>query len=973
MKYSTICYVVAMLVAGLTAVARPVLVSVELNEKNDIKQWLQFDFPTYEFMNNTAIAEIDEMRLSELEEYGFVHTIIDDQPWGDDYYICKIPSQYSAVLPGRIIWQKEQLSIMRVPADNIARLYSLDLRFQPLRKIVLPRRFWDQQLKTIVSMGSLEWDPFVQSVVDEVNTDSLTAYIQRLQDFRSRLCLTDSSYASSQWLWNKLSDWGYTPEFDSFYVDTTMAAWGVWPDTGYERNVIGTIIGSSNPSRSIIICGHFDAIVWWDTALARINAPGADDNASGTVAALEAARIFKDYAWEPSMKFVGWAVEELGLYGSYHCAGRADSLDQDIGGVVNLDMIGYMDDANYDCIIQRRDNASRWLSDLYHDAGQLYVPSLLIYPVQSGGGSDWYPFAFYGYPAVGGAENDGSHWNPHYHDTSDVLSTLDPGLYTMITKASVATIAVLGTYPGIVEDVIACDMGDGTNLQISWSMNPESDVVGYRVYWGRTSGAYTDTHFVAGIMQTADTLADLMTDSTYYVAVTALDTDDHESVAAIEVTGVPRIVPLAPRFVEATPIIAGIRIDWTPNTELDVDGYRVYRRMNQDTLYDSLNMLLLKDTTFTNAPLSGEHKYYYALRTFDTEGNYSPLSEEVYSRPITLDQGILIVDETRDGGGPNPSDSLQDAFYHSILDAYNYTEYEYSSSAEKPVFADFVPYSTLLWHADDYSQLLASDNVEDFADYLDIGGNLWFVGWKPTANLRSNIGYPLDFSPGSFMYDYLKIASADLSTASDSFQAAIGHLGYPRLDVDSAKVLVPSWGGTMRMIEALTSVSSGEDIYTIDMVNNSSPFEGEVCGVRYLGPDYNIVFFGFPLYYMDHEQARAAAQTVMTDFGELAVAERPIESTQLSRLQLQQNRPNPSQGQTVIVYQIPHAGNVTLKIYNIIGQLVKTLVNEQQSPGVYQVTWSGDDDSGRRVSNGVYFYQLQLDEERRIRKMTLLR
>ncbi len=974
MKYSSIICVVALLVSVFSLLeARPVMVAVGLNDKKDIEQWVQFDFPTYEFIHGTAIAEIDDTQLIQLNEHGFTYEIIDDQPWSNRYYMCNVPPRYSALVPGRVIWDKNQTSIIKVPVEDIARLYSLKLRFQPLRRVVLPRRFWDAYLKTVVSMRSLEWDPFVQSIVDEVSTDSITAYIQRLEDFKSRLALGDSSFAASQWLWDKLTNWGYTPEFDSFYVDTTMAAWGSWPDTGYERNVIATLNGSDTPSQSIIICGHFDAIVWWDTALARISAPGADDNASGTVAALEAARIFKDYSWEPSMKFVGWAVEELGLYGSYHYAGRADSLDEDIGGVVNLDMIGYMDDADYDCIIQRRDNVSLWLSDLFHDAGQLYVPSLLIYPTTSSGGSDWYPFALYGYPAVGGAENAGSHWNPYYHDTSDVLSTLDPVLYTMITKVSVATIAILGSYPGVVEDVVAYDMGEGSSLQINWSPSPYSDVVGYNVYWGRQSGVYTDTHFVAAITQTVDTLTGLLTDTTYYIAVTAVDDDDHESYAAVEVTGVPRIVPLAPSSVEATPIIAGIRIDWASNTELDLDGYRVYRRIDQDTLFDSLNTLLLKDTTFTNAPLSGEHKYYYTIRTFDTGGNFSPMSEEVYGRPITMDQGILIVDETRSGGGPNPSDSLQDEFYHDILNGYNYTDYEFSSLAERPAFADLVPYSSVLWHGDDYTQLMAAGSIEDLGAYLGIGGNLWFVGWKPTANLSGSITYPADYTPGSFIYDNLKISHVELSGADDAFQAAIGNAGFPQLDVDSVKVLVPSWGGTLRMIEAFTTISPADEVYTIDMVNNGSPFEGEVCGVRYLGPDDNCVLFGFPLYYMEQEQARAVAQKVMTDFGELAVAERPTVSAQASQLLLQQNSPNPSRGQTSITYQIPHAGEVSLRVYDIIGQLVKTLVNEPQNPGVYRVNWNGEDDRGRQASSGVYFYQLQVNGQSRIKKMVLLR
>ncbi len=967
MKYIVVMCAVAMLAALNTALARPVLVAVELEDNGQIQHWLGLNHPTYEYLNRTAIAEVDESEVAYIAEDGFVCEVIDHAPWSERYFIAEVPEWLASKLTGKVIWQKQTISLIKVPESRERTLFSLPLNFQPLKRIPLSHRFWQQFFTRYVPMMSVEWDPFIQSIVDQVNTDSITAFIQRLQDFKTRFVLTDSSYAASEWLRQKFLDWGYATEFDSFYFVTG------WPGSGYERNVIATAYGSEYPSKMFIIGGHFDAIVYIDDSVAFYNAPGADDNASGTVAAMEAARIFRNYTWKSTIQFIGWGAEERGLFGSYHYAQRADSLGQDVGGVMNLDMIGYMDDALLDCIIQRRDGAPLWLSNLYEQAGQLYVPSLIIYPVVAGGGSDWYPFAVYGYPAVGGAEAAVSHFNPYYHDTTDLLSTLSPQLFTAITQTSIATMAILGTYPIITENVAVRDMGDGEHLVVNWDAQSASDIIGYKVYYGRESESYTDTHYVADQSSTTDTLGGLMTDSTYYVAVTALDDDGHESYAAIEVTGVPRIMPLPPSDVTATPIIPGIRIDWAQNTELDVDGYRVYRRMNQDTLYDSLNTLLLKDTTFTNAPLSGEHKYYYTVRTFDTEGNYSPLSEEVYGRPITLDQGILIVDETRDGGGPNPSDSLQDAFYHSILDAYNYTEYEYGSSAEKPVFADFVPYSTLLWHADDYSQLLASDNVKDFADYLDIGGNLWFVGWKPTANLRSNIGYPVDFSPGSFMFDYLKISYVDLSTASDSFQAAIGHLGYPRLDVDSAKVLVSSWGGTMRMIEALTSVSSGEDIYTIDLVNNSSPFEGEVCGVRYLGPDYNVVFFGFPLYYMDHEQARVAAHKVMTDFGELAVAESPIESPQVSRLQLQQNRPNPSPGQTVIAYQIPHAGNVTLKIYNIIGQLVKTLVSERQSPGVYQVTWAGDDDRGRRVSNGVYFYQLQLDEQSRIQKMTLLR
>lgn len=948
--------------------AKPVLVTLELADRHEIQQWLTFEHPTYEFIDRTAIAEIDDTDIAALVEAGFNPMVIDESPWQEKYYIGSTPQIETAQLTGRVLWSNATASLIAIPEHKVVSLYAQLRNVQPFTKHELPARFWDNMMRKVVPLRTLEHDPFIQNLVDQVNTDSITAYIQRLEDFRTRLMLTDSSYAASEWLRQKYLGWGYDTEFDSFYTVTS------WPGSGWERNVIGTTYGTEHPSKIFIICGHFDAIVWHDTAAAQFNAPGADDNATGTVAAMEAARIFKDYSWESTMQFIGWAAEELGLIGSYHYADRAESLGIDIGGVVNNDMIGYMDDADYDVIIQRKDSPPLWLSELYEQAGALYVPSLIIYQVTSSGGSDWYPFARRGFAAVGGAENAGTQWNPYYHDTTDLLTTLTPEFYTMATQVSVATMGILGTYPLMVEDVVVQDMGDGTSLGVSWSANTESDVVGYTVYWGLESEVYTDTHFVAGIATTADTIDGLMTDSTYYIVVRALDSGDRESYLAVEQTCAPREIPLAPANVTATPIIAGIRVDWQANEELDLAGYRVYCRMNEETQYDSLNTTLIIDTTYTDTPLSGENKYYYTLRAFDEDGNPSPMSDEAYGRPVTLDQGILIVDETKNWTTGNfPTDSAQDAFYQYIMDIYNYTEYDYGDASQRAVLADMVPYSTVLWHADDFTELLAAASVGDMRQYLDFGGNLWFVGWKPTANIRESQTYPADFVPGDFIHDYFKISRAELTSSTDSFEQAVGQLGYADLDVDPTKVPIASWGGTMRSIEALTSFTPGEDIYTMSMKNSSSPYQGEVCGVRYLGQDYKVAFFGFPLYYMDQDQARTVAQKVMSDFGEVAVYERPSEDVLLTGIQLQQNMPNPFTNETVISYQIAHGGHVNLKIYNSAGQLVKTLVTGRQSPGTYSVSWSGKDNQGKDVSSGVYFVQLSIDAHSTVKKITLLR
>ncbi|MFQ5632628.1 MAG: T9SS type A sorting domain-containing protein, partial [bacterium] len=88
---------------------------------------------------------------------------------------------------------------------------------------------------------------------------------------------------------------------------------------------------------------------------------------------------------------------------------------------------------------------------------------------------------------------------------------------------------------------------------------------------------------------------------------------------------------------------------------------------------------------------------------------------------------------------------------------------------------------------------------------------------------------------------------------------------------------------------------------------------------------------------------------------------------------LHQNFPNPFNPQTTIKYQLKHTSDVRLEIYNLLGQRVITLVDEQQPAGFYAVQWSGQDALYREIASGVYLYRLQAGEFTSVRKLTLLR
>lgn len=953
-----------MLLASLTSpsLARPVLVAVDLADEVTRELWIRWDHPTYAYAEPTAFAEVDETALVALGRCGVSVTVVDRSPWDGRYFLGAVPPSLRGRLPGRVLWERGEMALLRAADDEVAATLSLPIRFQPVIRQALTPEFWRQFRAPSVPTRSLPWDPIIQAVVDEVNTDSLTSYIQRLQDFGSRLIVGDSSYAASQWLADLLTSWDYAARFDSFYV--SRPAMGNWPGVGWERNVIARKAGTGGSAARYVIGGHFDSIVWSDTALARINAPGADDNASGTAGALEAARVLRDFPLEKDVDFAAWAAEEIGLVGSTVYCLQAAQQGVVVEGMVNMDMIGYMDDSRLDCMIQYAAAPWAWFADLYRQAAQTYVPELTVTPTIASGGSDWYPFAMVGYPAVGAAEQARTSFNPYYHSIHDSIQTLSPQLYTAITKASVATLAVLGVCPGPVTGVTAQDMGDGSALSVHWSASPEPDIAGYWVWWGPAPQTYADSALVIGSQSTSHFVDGLTAGTPYYIAVRAVDTEGHMSYRAVEIVAVPQVVPQAPSGIAAAPVPGGIRIDWARNSEADLAGYRLHRRVNDGDY--ALVADQVSDTTYVDAGLSGADRYYYRVEAVDGSGNVSLPSASAYGRPLTLDQGVLVVDETRNH--PSSPDSIHDAFYRTILRGFTTTEFEYGAQDQAPVLSDFAPYSSVLWHADDFAQFLAAPHVPALQSYLDAGGKLWFVGWKPSADLTGSSIYPMTFEEGSFMHDYMGIARVELSGIADSLVGVRGEPGWPDLAVNPAAVPSASWGPTLRYVEAWTLAPSTEVIYRADMTVDASAFDGTICGVRRTsGPA--VVFFGFPLSLMEETGARQAARTVLAAFGEVLGSDDALAVPATLHVDA---APNPFQGSTVISFSAP-TGKVTVRLFDMAGRLVATLVDGWLPEGSHDVHWDGRDRTGSPVGSGTYLCRVEMPGGRSSQKLLLVR
>ena len=92
-----------------------------------------------------------------------------------------------------------------------------------------------------------------------------------------------------------------------------------------------------------------------------------------------------------------------------------------------------------------------------------------------------------------------------------------------------------------------------------------------------------------------------------------------------------------------------------------------------------------------------------------------------------------------------------------------------------------------------------------------------------------------------------------------------------------------------------------------------------------------------------------------------------------SEFALRQNHPNPFNPETQIGYQLPLAGEVSITVYNLLGQEVRQLVNDIKAAGFYRVSWNGQDALGRSVGSGIYFYRIKAGQFSQTKMMILLK
>ncbi len=202
------------------------------------------------------------------------------------------------------------------------------------------------------------------------------------------------------------------------------------------RNVLGWKTGTKFPDKKYIICAHYD-----DMPTAAV-APGADDNASGVVAVIEAARLLATFPSEYTIEFAIWDEEEIGLVGSAAYADSAALNGTQIIGVLNYDMIAW--DSNNDYVLTLGTNTlSQLLTKDYQEVMQIYTPEF-TYTYTDIEASDHASFWHQNYPAILAIEEYPDDFNTYYHTPQDNFSNINLVYFTRMVQAAIAGLASEG-------------------------------------------------------------------------------------------------------------------------------------------------------------------------------------------------------------------------------------------------------------------------------------------------------------------------------------------------------------------------------------------------------------------------------------------------------------------------------------------------------------------------------------------------
>ncbi|MFI5252562.1 MAG: M28 family peptidase [Bacteroidota bacterium] len=418
-------------------------------------------------------------------------------------------------------------------------------------------------------------NPLISKMVSEISVEKIEANIRTLVKFGTRHTLSDTTSdtrgigAARRWIKSQFES--YIPSSNGRlsveYVSGVVPKSNRIPHTTQIVDVIATLKpGKPDGTNQIfIVSGHYDSRAT-DAMDSTSDAPGADDDGSGTALVLELARVMSKYEFRSTIVFAAFAGEEQGLFGSTILAETAKAHGWNIGGVLNNDIVGNIQDGNNTIestyvrcfseayngldtgsVFRQRnmlglenDGPSRILSRYVKEKGENYVPDLPVHLIFRRDrflrGGDQTPFHDRGFAAVRMTEAkenfDRQHQNVREDKGKkygDVPEGVNYNYCAHIAQINTATIATLSlapvppSNPKIMTKELAYD------TELHWNQNTEKDLAAYIVRYRAT-----DTPYWQHAVVCHDTTITLpISKDDYLFGIQAVDKDGNMSLVVI--------------------------------------------------------------------------------------------------------------------------------------------------------------------------------------------------------------------------------------------------------------------------------------------------------------------------------------------------------------------------------------------------------------------------------------------------------
>lgn len=384
----------------------------------------------------------------------------------------------------------------------------------------------------------VQTDPQITKIVEDISTDTIEANIRRLAGFHTRHTLSDTSSdsigigAARRWIYDKFQ------QYRKASGGRLQVSYDRYVETENERvdkpteivNVIGVLPGTQLESkeRMYVVSGHYDSRVS-DVMNDTSYAPGANDDASGTAAVMEMARVMSKYEFDATLVFMTVAGEEQGLLGATHYAKEARANNLDIAAMFTNDIIGNTikntDGSVHDDEVRvfargippsdslsryhrmllytggENDTPSRQLARFIRRVCETHMPAFNVNIIYRKDrylrGGDHSAFLAQGYPAVRFSEPH-EYFARQHQDVrkedgiqyGDLPKFVDYPYVGKVTRLNAAALATLANAPARPEEVGIDVSKLENNTTLLWKANEEPDLKGYEIVWRATHHPY---------------------------------------------------------------------------------------------------------------------------------------------------------------------------------------------------------------------------------------------------------------------------------------------------------------------------------------------------------------------------------------------------------------------------------------------------------------------------------------------------